>query len=299
MTIINEINDILDDAHTLGLKHLADEQKARLLYCTGKDMSQCRVVVAGLYNSGKSSLLNALCNSLAEPYKFVIGDVPTTRNFSEQEYDGCVYVDTPGYGERQDTRERAALEWKTASVILFVRSLVNNTQQQEDFEELKYLCEILDNPQDRILVVLSKSGQINADDIPDSIAAASQYIKSEIDHALTVLCVDSHDYMEGKLAGEDRMVAQSGVEDVRAWIAQRKYMRCTYLIHAIASLTALRPPLKEKQKQAECALQALEKKKNDFVARIKEVFYATYHNILAPAWAEVFSCEKNMQKYTD
>ena len=64
------------------------------------------IVCTGIYNAGKSTLLNALTGT----EHFPTGDVPTTKTVAQAELDGAVYIDTPGLNaaEADDMETQAA-----------------------------------------------------------------------------------------------------------------------------------------------------------------------------------------------
>lgn len=292
----NELAGICKAFEKVGLGDLIRESKERLEYCQTRDVSQFRVVVAGQYNSGKSSLLNALCNSVAEPYRFAMGDIPVTKGVDEETYESCLYVDTPGFGENPAERAAAAQEWGTASVILFVRSLVDNTQHQGESQELRHLCATVDSPEERILVVLSKSGQIDAAYIDASMEETRRHVQRETGHVLHVLCVDSQDYMEGMRAGEADMVTQSGIEQVRLWLEQKKHLRCVYVEAAIKSLKDTIPALLQAQKKSAQIVNELQEAKQKLVIHLSSIVIDLCKNMLLAYWKKVFSCEDKLKR---
>lgn len=103
------------------LRELADNQaKAqRLMGMQRETLPQ--VVCAGIYNAGKSTLLNAL----TEGDNFPTGAVPTTKEMSKYTTDKANFIDTPGLNANTEDDEEAELSYQKADVILFVSSAQN------------------------------------------------------------------------------------------------------------------------------------------------------------------------------
>ena len=69
-------------------------EEALTAYQSAKARSEHKtpqVVCTGVYNTGKSTLLNTL---LGEDERFPTGDIPTTKVLARAEADGVVYIDT-------------------------------------------------------------------------------------------------------------------------------------------------------------------------------------------------------------
>lgn len=74
------------------------------------------IMFYGLYNAGKSSIINALFQSYTAP----VGDVPTTTTIQELSWEGYTLIDTPGIDAHTDHTEIAEKEIRKSDVILFV-----------------------------------------------------------------------------------------------------------------------------------------------------------------------------------
>ena len=74
------------------------------------------IMFYGLYNAGKSTLINALCQKeIAE-----VGPVPTTAAIQAVDWDGYTLLDTPGINAKDEHTRIAEQEIDVSDLILFV-----------------------------------------------------------------------------------------------------------------------------------------------------------------------------------
>ena len=70
----------------------------------------------GLYNAGKSTIINALCQDDVAP----VGDVPTTTEIQRIHWKGYTLIDTPGIDACTEHTKIAEKEIRESDVVLFV-----------------------------------------------------------------------------------------------------------------------------------------------------------------------------------
>ncbi|MBD5357674.1 MAG: tRNA uridine-5-carboxymethylaminomethyl(34) synthesis GTPase MnmE [Bacteroides sp.] len=135
------------------------------------------VVIAGIPNAGKSSLLNLLLND----DKAIVSDIPgTTRDSIEDtvEINGILYrfIDTAGLRDSNDTVEkigidRARLLMKRASIVIWLIDPTSPLPPQQE-EIITFLT---DNPESRLILLQNKS------DLPTSrLPYLSQLLSSSL-----------------------------------------------------------------------------------------------------------------------
>ncbi len=137
------------------------------------------VVIAGIPNAGKSSLLNLLLND----DKAIVSDIPgTTRDIIEDtlELDGYLYrfIDTAGLRESADKVESIGIErakerMRTAKIVIWLYDPTAPLQPQQ--QELQNL--LTDNPDSSIIILRNKS------DLPVSSSTADTLAPSTLESA--------------------------------------------------------------------------------------------------------------------
>lgn len=150
LSIMSQGEKLLRDmSHTV----LAEEITSQIQEFMGKDKPS--IMFYGLYNAGKSTLINALCReSVAK-----VGDIPTTASIQGIPYQGYQLVDTPGIDAKQDHTEIARKEILQSDLILFV---VDNADGFERQVVYKSIIEIV-KMQKPVAVVINQKN-INEDE---------------------------------------------------------------------------------------------------------------------------------------
>lgn len=141
------------------LYHLYNEQMAR----NAVD-ALTKIVVYGLLNSGKSTLLNVLTGHFEQEY-FATGDYRVTTANKIFEKDQVIYIDTPGIDGAVADDETAASGKSYANIILFVHG-AGKELEREEIELLTELKEHFgDNFSRSVLLVLSRKDSLEDKDL--------------------------------------------------------------------------------------------------------------------------------------
>lgn len=173
-----------------------------------------RMVLAGQYSSGKSSLIKALTDGAVEP--LIDADI-ATGEVTEYEWDGAVVlVDTPGVQSGLRSHDDLAMDAVgNADFILFVITVNLFDDASRDF--LRRLANELQMFEQMIVVITQTSKRSAADGVRQQ---AVQDALGTATFNLPIVEVDSVDYMRS-LEGGNRAEAfrkRSRVDDLRAEI---------------------------------------------------------------------------------
>lgn len=170
-----------------------------------------RITCAGIYNAGKSSLLNALTGG----NNFMVGDIPTTATIDEFETDKYIYVDTPGLNANNYDNATAEKAFRNADLILFVSNMQNGGLNAAEAEYLKKLSETLGGMemlQIQVLFAMSNMHQIEEESIQKIIEEHKNMIKLGLGFTPEIVCAfDSVTYREGLEANEPLLIEASGI----------------------------------------------------------------------------------------
>lgn len=104
---------------TVLLAKIGDENRAqslRQVQQETEDKKSPAIMFYGLYNAGKSTIINALFKKEIA----ATGDVPTTIRIQEVPWEGYTLIDTPGIDARAKDTEIAVNEIRRSDVVLFV-----------------------------------------------------------------------------------------------------------------------------------------------------------------------------------
>lgn len=142
--IVNSLLKILEKyTESEFLKNIEDEAEKQLQKYTPS------IMFYGVYNSGKSSIINALVGE--EIAK--VGDIPTTSSIQSIAWNGFTLVDTPGIVANDEHTEIAEQEIKRNNVILFV---VDDIGTFENIEVSTAILKIINSGKPIIVVVNQK-----------------------------------------------------------------------------------------------------------------------------------------------
>lgn len=177
------------------------------------------IVCTGIYNAGKSTLLNALCGE----EKFPTGDIPTTKEIAQAEFGGAVYVDTPGLNaEDEDDRETLAT-YDAADFILFVASAQNGGVSEAEAGWLKRLEEryTAGSLKRRLVYVLTHCGQVE----PEQVTAIRDRTAADLEEIIgfapePIFSVDSVIYQKGISENKPILVEDSVLPQLQAHLTE-------------------------------------------------------------------------------
>jgi tRNA U34 5-carboxymethylaminomethyl modifying GTPase MnmE/TrmE len=255
------------------------------------DLSKFRAIAVGRHNTGKSTLLNVLCDRFNDEW-FKTADVIETTMVKEAEYRGVVYVDTPGLGTtRLDDDLKSLGISLSASVVLFVHSCLSGELDKEELEILKRLAVERDNPAWQILILCTKKRNVRSKkDVEDIVAKVREQTKLfSSGKDIEVIGVDSLDYGEGTREKEPSLIDASNISRVKQWVKERRCMKNP----TENRLDAVKIEVAQYVAERREALQA------EYSSQITQGMHIT--NILRARWRDMLSNAVNplQRRYND
>lgn len=143
------------------VQHLPQAQPllSQLLAIRNGHGSLPRVVVYGVYNAGKSSLLNALTGHVESEF-FATRDIPETKTSKSLDHQGIRYIDTPGLDVDEADTQAAEAGVDQADILIFVHKLASGPIQANEMHTLQKLIESHAKPQ-HIICVLTGAERVS------------------------------------------------------------------------------------------------------------------------------------------
>ncbi|MBF7041910.1 50S ribosome-binding GTPase [Campylobacter volucris] len=166
-----------------------------------------KMMVYGVYNSGKSTLINALVGK--EVAK--TSDAPETKQVQSYKYNDFEIFDTPGVNAPEEDQKIADDYYKQCELILFVMSN-ENVEQTFLYEKIK---RIIDDKKSAIIILNKKQNVSDEDDIKLRGAIYLNlekfgFSKEDAKEKISVYSVNALSAFKGKSENKNLLYENSG-----------------------------------------------------------------------------------------
>ena len=172
-------------------------------------------MIYGTYNSGKSTLLNALFGKEVAD----MGDMPTTKQIQEYAYDGFTIYDTPGLNAKSEDDETTLEHLKTSDVVIFVMSNDGSVEEKYIYERIG---DVVKNKKKILIVVNNKDGlELGCEDdnavkskILQNLQKVARQKNIEDVSGIQVVGTNALSALKAKLNGKQILLERSGFLEV-------------------------------------------------------------------------------------
>lgn len=182
--------------------------------------SKLHIVCVGIYNAGKSTLLNIL----SETENFPVGVIPTTDALDQFETEDCIYIDTPGLNAKTSDDTTAIQSFRDADVILFVSNIQNGGLNRAEAEYLDILSDILggkDTLLKQTIFLLSHASQ--TEHVEKVINEHKKLLNKQLGNKPEiVLAYDSATYHDGRETNNDKLIEESNIQALLNILDEKK-----------------------------------------------------------------------------
>ncbi len=202
------------------------EQEIKEKYLSGEDLKRIEELTKaihddeiiatcmGLYNHGKSYLLNALIGD-KEKQSFKTADTRETSENKKFKHNNITFVDTPGLNAKKHDDKRVMDAVKKSDINLFVHNVNTGEFTEVEINFFNNINKHWSNPQEfcqRTIFVLSRIDEVsNDEDIEKTAIRMKQQIKDIFDFDCTILPVSSKDYIDGLIDNENELIQISNI----------------------------------------------------------------------------------------
>lgn len=205
-SIQNELNSLLKDNENFkeildSINQTLDEKLANF---------NPTFMIYGTYNSGKSTLLNALFGKEVAP----MGDVPTTKEIHEHKFNGFTIYDTPGLNANNEDDIISQEHLQKSDAVIFV---MQNGSSVEARYIYTAMAEILKNNKKLLVVVNDKEchgfDSEESVKITDKVAQNLQRISSEYGaeaENIQIKVVNALSALKAKMENKNLLLEKSG-----------------------------------------------------------------------------------------
>lgn len=173
------------------------------------------ITCMGLYNHGKSSLLNALIKDFDEE-TFKTADVRETITNKSFEYGKINYIDTPGLNAEEYDDKRVYDAVKESDINIFVHTITTGEFVEKEIEFLNKIKDNWGNPLDfinRTIFVLSKVDNIEDEkDIDLEIDKMKEQINEIFNIKPLIISVSALRYKKGNIENKNILIKRSNLQ---------------------------------------------------------------------------------------
>ncbi len=179
----------------------------------------------GLYNHGKSSLLNVLIEDFKDS-TFKTADIRETTTSLSFEHDGINYIDTPGLNAKEHDDKRVFDSIKESDINLFVHTVTTGEFIEKEIEFLHKIKNNWQNPEEfiyRTIFVLSRIDKANNnEDINNTINKMQLQINEIFGFEALIIPASAKRYCQGINEGKYILRTKSNVESLKTSINKLK-----------------------------------------------------------------------------
>ena len=182
-----------------------------------------RIAACGIYNAGKSSLLNVLAGQYekgAEAFK--TGAARVTSKVSELRVANVTLVDMPGVDGALLDDEQAWQGVLSGDCFFYVHRLMSSEFEQSEIEFLNRLKEQIRGLPDRLALVISQVDEILEN---SEVEARKERVHKAFSEIIgfeprRVFPVSATRFAKGTVEGKQGMVERSGILALKQWVEE-------------------------------------------------------------------------------
>jgi len=183
------------------------------------------VTCMGLYNHGKSTLLNALIDDYELKY-FKTADVRETSENKSIKVDDIVYVDTPGLNAKDYDDKRVYDAIKTSDINLFTHNVTTGEFTEKEIEFLNKVKKNWGDPDkfiDNTIFVISRvDGANSKEDIANTVSKMQEQILDIFGKEAVFIPVSAINYIKGKKEDKNILAKKSNIDTLKEAIINKK-----------------------------------------------------------------------------
>ena len=170
------------------------------------------IMFYGIYNAGKSSILNELIGE----DRADVNDIPTTDRVTHYEWRGYKIADTPGIDAPPEHERVTQEHLQKADVVLFVMGTTGAYENATNYSRMK---EIADSGKKIIIVLNDKGGYMNDGSIQEikrKVAENMQRVGIDnVDEKYCIVEVNARSAKKGRLENKKNLFARSNLDELK------------------------------------------------------------------------------------
>lgn len=185
------------------------------------------IMVYGIYNAGKSSIINELLgDDLA-----AVNDKPETDSVDEYEWNGYTIADTPGVGAPIKHEEVTTEHLRRADIVMFVMASTGSNEKDDNYRRLKA---ITDAGKKVIIIINDKNGDLGSNDQELGVIISKvkdnlrQYNLDSNDYVITI--VNAKRARDGRIKNKPALIEKSNIQELKGIILSELKKTNNYIV---------------------------------------------------------------------
>lgn len=185
------------------------------------------IMVYGIYNAGKSSIINELLgDDLA-----AVNDKPETDSVDEYEWNGYTIADTPGVGAPIKHEEVTTEHLRRADIVMFVMASTGSNEKDDNYRRLKA---ITDAGKKVIIIINDKNGDLGSNNQELGIITTKvkenlrQYNLDSNDYVITI--VNAKRARDGRIKNKPALIEKSNIQELKGIILSELKKTNNYIV---------------------------------------------------------------------
>lgn len=185
------------------------------------------IMVYGIYNAGKSSIINELLgDDLA-----AVNDKPETDSVDEYEWNGYTIADTPGVGAPIKHEEVTTEHLRRADIVMFVMASTGSNEKNDNYRRLKA---ITDAGKKIIIIINDKNGDLGSNDQELGVIISKvkdnlrQYNLDSNDYVITI--VNAKRARDGRIKNKPALIEKSNIQELKGIILSELKKTNNYIV---------------------------------------------------------------------
>lgn len=172
------------------------------------------IMVYGIYNAGKSSILNELMGE----DRAKVADKPETDKVTHYDWQGYKFADTPGVSAPIEHEAVTQEHLKKADIVLFVMSTTGSSEKQDNYDRMKAIA---DSGKKIIIVLNDKNGDLGRND--EAIRIIKQKVDTNmrrtgienVEGKYCIVTVNADRARQGRIKGKPALIEMSGMAELK------------------------------------------------------------------------------------
>jgi GTP-binding protein Era len=195
------------------LEEFFSKEEIETLKFLRETIEEFNIVCTGLYNHGKSTLLNILIEDF-ELHTFKTSDARETIKNKKIKINDINYIDTPGLNAKQEDDKEVLKILESADILLLVHNINTGELNKKEIDFLKQIKNFYNkkNLRNKLIIVLSQIDKIdNIEDIEKTVIKINKQVKNILNDDIFIIPVSALDYKEGVANNEKELIKISNI----------------------------------------------------------------------------------------